>query len=185
MTKSTQSRTVGEAIQEFYSKNNLGENGGEKRRFSWIKFGFFSFPILNLNSRNKNVYLHDINHIITKNEATWKGESAVSAWEIASGGWGNIYIIWFLALWTMGLGVLIYPKTVLKSFKQGQTMNNALTCGLSKEELLRFSSDDLSKYVSNKTKRNSSPYFWMVISFIVFALPFTFFFVVIWACIIN
>ncbi len=180
MIKPTHINTVGEAIQEFYSKNNFGEDGGEKKRFSWIKFGFFSFPILNLNSRNKNVYLHDINHIITENETTWKGESAVSAWEIASGGWGNIYIIWFLALWAMGLGVLIYPKTILKSFKQGQTMNNALTCGLSKEKLLSFSISDLQKYVGNKPKRNNSPYFWMFISFIFFVFPFTFCLVFVW-----
>jgi hypothetical protein len=172
MKRITQIKTVGEAIEEFYSESNFGDDGGVNKRITWVKFGFLSFPMLNLDSRNKNVYLHDINHILTENNTTWKGESAVSAWEIASGGWGTIYIIWFLALWTMGLGVLIYPKTVLKSFRQGQTMKNALTSGLSKTELLNLSVYELKSYVSNKPKNDSTLYFWMPISLIVFLLPF-------------
>ncbi|WP_268849350.1 hypothetical protein [Flavobacterium aestivum] len=172
MKQITQIKTVGEAIQEFYSENNFGDDGGANKRITWMKFGFLSLPMINLDSRNKNVYLHDINHVLTDNDTTWKGESAVSAWEIASGGWGNIYMIWFLALWAMGLGVLIYPKTVLKSFRQGQTMKNAFTSGLSKMELLNLSVCDLKSYVSNKPQNDNTLYFWIPISLIIFLLPF-------------
>jgi hypothetical protein len=172
--------TVEQAIAKFYSENDFGDDGGVNEKYAWIKFGSFSIPIPNAESRRKNVYLHDISHIVTENETTWKGESAVSSWEIASGGWGNLYIPWILTLWAMGLGVLFYPKNTLKSFKKGLTMNNAFTCGLTKTDLFNLSVSDLRLLLSNKPKRDTNPYFWMFISFIVFLTPFIVGFLTIW-----
>lgn len=164
--------TVELALQDFYKKHNYGTEGGIYEKYAWIKFGFFSIPVLNVESRRKNVYLHDINHIVTGYDTTWKGESAISAWEIASGGWKNIYVIWIMALWAIGLGVLFYPVSTLKAFKQGLTMKNAMTCGLTKPEMYQLSVADLRNIWSNKTGNNSNPFVWMTISLCVFALPF-------------
>lgn len=164
--------SVQEVIQEFYSKNNFGQDGGINEKYVWIKFGFFSIPIPNVESRSKNVYLHDIHHIVTQNDTTWKGESAVSAWEIASGGWGKLYIPWLLTLWAMGLGVLFYPKKVLQSFKKGLTMRNALTCGISQKEINSFTIPKLQQLLSNQPSSGKNPFFWMFISFVVFLTPF-------------
>lgn len=172
--------TVGQAIAKFYLENDFGDEGGVNEKYAWIKFGFFSIPIPNAESRRKNVYLHDINHIITDNNTTWKGESAVSSWEIASGGWGNLYIPWILTLWAMGLGVLFYPKNTLKSFEQGLSMNNAFTCGLTKSDIFSLSVPDLRLLLDNKSKRNTNPYLWMFISFFVFLTPFLIGIIAIW-----
>jgi hypothetical protein len=164
--------TTGQAIQDFYDRHDFGEDGGVNEKYAWIKFGFISIPIPNAESRRNNVYLHDVSHIVTGQDTTWKGESTVSAWEVASGGWDNLYLPWLLTLWAMGLGVLFYPSSVLKSFKQGLTMNNALTCGLSKNEIYELSVTDLRAFLSNKPKRNKNPYVWMMLSFLIFLLPF-------------
>ena len=164
--------TVGQAVQDFYDQNDFGEDGGINQKYAWIKFGIFSIPIPNLESRKNNVYLHDINHIITGNDTTWKGESAVSAWEIAAGGWGNLYFPWLLTLWAMGLGVVFYPKNVIKSFKSGLNMRNALNFGLSKNEIDKLSILDLRKLVSNKPKNDSNLYFWLFFSLFIFLAPF-------------
>jgi hypothetical protein len=164
--------TTGQAIQDFYDRHDFGEDGGVNEKYAWIKFGFISIPIPNAESRRNNVYFHDVNHIVTGQDTTWKGESAVSAWEIASGGWKNLYFPWLLTLWAMGLGVLFYPSSVLKSFRQGLTMNNALICGLSKNEIYQLSVTDLRAFLSNKPKRNKNPYVWMTLSFLIFLLPF-------------
>ncbi len=164
--------TVGKAVQDFYHTNNFGEDGGVNEKYAWIKFGFISLPIPNSESRKRNVYLHDVNHIATGFDTTWKGESAVSAWEIASGGWQRSYFLWFLALWARGLGVLFYPTNVLKSFRQGLTMNNALNCGLSKSEIYNLSVSDFRQLLSNKPKRIKNPYLWMLGSLSTFLLPF-------------
>lgn len=164
--------TVGQAVQHFYAKNDFGEDGGVSKKYAWAKFGFISLPIPNLESRRKNVSLHDINHIVTGYDTTWKGESAVSAWEVAAGGWQNFYTPWLLTLWAMGLGVLFYPKNVLEAFKKGLTMNNALTCGLSKTALHSYTIPELRNILSNKPKSNKNPYWWMLLSFLIFIAPF-------------
>lgn len=112
MTNAAINWTVAQAMQDFYNKHNYGDEGGINEKYAWMKFGFFSIPVPNVESRRKNVYLHDINHIITCNDTTWKGESALSAWEIASGGWKNIYVIWICAAATKARGTTIFRFTV-------------------------------------------------------------------------
>lgn len=175
--------TTGQAIQDFYDKHDFGEDGGINKKYAWIKFGFFSIPIPNSKSRRDHVYLHDVSHIVTGHDTTWKGESAVSAWEIASGGWKNLYLPWILTLWAMGLGVLFYTSNTLKSFRQGRTMNNALTCGLSKNDIYKLSVADLRDFLSNNPTRHKNPYVWMFLSFIFFLTPFIIGLLVIWTII--
>lgn len=172
MQTNISTQTVAQAIQEFYNQHDFGEDGGVNEKYAWIKFGFFSIPIPNVEGRTKNIYMHDVSHIVTGNDTTWRGESAVSAWEIGAGGWKNLFVPWLLTLWAMGLGVLFYPKTVLKSFRQGLTMRNALTCGLSKAEIFKFSVVDFQLFLSNKPSNNMNPFIWMAISFAVFISPF-------------
>jgi hypothetical protein len=172
MTNSAPDQTVGQAVQDFYIKYNYGEEGGIHEKYAWMKFGFLSIPVPNVDGRRKHVYLHDINHIITGNDTTWKGESAISAWEIASGGWKNIYVIWIMAIWAMGVGVLLYPRNTLKAFKQGLTMKNAATCGLTKTDMYKLRVTELRNILSNQPASNSNPFVWMAFSVLFFALPF-------------
>ena len=78
--------TLQQSLQVFYDDNNFGEEGGIKEDWVWIKFGFVSFPMPNFEQRKKNVWRHDANHILLGYDTSWKGESAVSAWEIGSQG---------------------------------------------------------------------------------------------------
>jgi len=164
--------TVEQAIKEFYHRNNIEDDGGVTEKFVWIKFGFLSFPIPNFESRKRIVYMHDVSHIVTGFDSSWKGESAVSSWEIASGGWGNLYFPWLLTLWAMGVGVLVYPGNVLTAFRQGLSMKNALTCRLSKEELLESTVAELQEKLTRSKSARKNPYLWMGLSLIAFVLPF-------------
>src|ERR1700748_1309295 len=141
--------TVKQALADFYKLNNFGEDGGVSKKIAWIKFGFFSVPIPNIESRRSNVCFHDIGHLVTGKDTTWKGESAVAAWEIASGGWSNFYLLWLLTLWAMGLGVVFYPKNIFNAFKSGLAMKNPLTSGLKIEELLSMSIPAIKIKLSN------------------------------------
>jgi hypothetical protein len=164
--------TVQQALEEFYVKNNFGENGGEKEKFAFIKFGFFSIPIPNFSQRSENIYMHDVHHLLTNNDTTWKGESSVSAWEIASGAWKTLYIPWMLTLWAMGLGVCFYPKSVFRSFVGGLHMRNILWSGLSKNEVLNYELSDLREFLSNWPSTCKNPYLWMLLSLVFFLSPF-------------
>jgi hypothetical protein len=165
-------KTVGQSIQDFYNQHDFGKDGGINEKYVWLKFGFFSIPIPNFESRRNNVYLHDVSHIITGYDTTWKGESAVSAWEVASGGWHKLYIPWILTLWAMGLGVVFYSKSTYDSFQKGLTMRNALTSGLTKNEINSLTVTELQKIVSKQPKNDKNPILWVTISFIVFITPF-------------
>jgi len=164
--------TIQQALSYFYKQNKFGENGGANKKLAWIKFGFFSIPIPNIKSRQKHIFFHDLNHIITESTTTWKGESSVSAWEVASGGWGNLYYLWLLTLWVMGLGVIFYPKTIFSSFKKGLTMRNAFRCNLIKEQILPLSIFELRNQLSHFPKNNKNIYLWIGISLLVFLIPF-------------
>jgi len=179
----TKSKTIKDSIQEFYNNNNFDEDGGVKKNIAWIKFGFISFPLPNFESRKKNVQFHDINHIITGFDTTWKGESSVSAWEIAAGGWKNNYIPWLLTLWAMGLGIMFYTKSTLNSFKKGQTMNNALVCGIPYIEIYSLSEIELKNKLSDKPHNNRNILFWSFMSVIVFFTPFIIGILAIWSII--
>lgn len=165
-------QTVGQSIQAFYDKNNFGEEGGIHEKYAWIKFGFFSVPMPNFESRRNNVYLHDVNHIVTGYDTNWKGESAVSAWEVASGGWNNFFIPWLLTLWAMGLGILFYNKSTLEAFRRGLTMHNGLASGLTKKEIFELTVAELRMKLSDKPKSNKKAWVWSVISLVVFIFPF-------------
>jgi hypothetical protein len=164
---------VADAINEFYNRNNFGDDGGVSKEWVWFKFGFISIPLPNLESRSQNIYLHDINHIISGYEANWKGESAIAGWEIASGGWGNAYFPWLLTLWAMGIGVIFYPKSTFQAFQKGLSMNNALTCRLSKQAMFSLSVDELkTKLQRQKTKINKQSYtIWALISVLLWLIP--------------
>ncbi|HVD97715.1 MAG TPA: hypothetical protein VNB90_05880 [Cytophagaceae bacterium] len=164
--------TIKQAVQSFYDQNNFADDGGVSEKYAWIKFGAFSIPIPNVESRRNNVYLHDINHILTGNDTNWKGESAVSAWEIAAGGWKKFYIPWLLTLWAMGLGVFFYPKNTISWFKKGLSMRNALTCGLTKLTIQSLTVSDMQGRISNYPKSNKSVLAWILISASIFFIPF-------------
>jgi hypothetical protein len=165
--------TVLDAINEFYNRNNFGEDGGVSKKWIWFKFGFISIPLPNLESRSQNIYLHDINHIVSGYEANWQGESAIAGWEIASGGWGNAYFPWLLTLWAMGIGVVFYPKSTFQAFQKGLSMNNALTCKLSKQEMFSLPVNELKvKFQrTNLEKNNRNFILWASLSVFVWIFP--------------
>jgi hypothetical protein len=172
METAISTKTVRQSLREFYDNHDFGEDGGMGEKYAWIKFGFFSVPIPNFKSRRDNVYLHDVSHIVTGYDTTWKGESAVSAWEIATGGWNRLYIPWLLTLWAMGLGILFYTQSTVSAFRKGLTMRNALTCGLTKQEIYRLTVAELQKELSDKPRSNKRPFLWSAISLLVFFMPF-------------
>lgn len=165
-------QTVKEILSDFYKINQFDADGGASQNWVWIKFGFFSVPMPNTNSRKSAIFAHDLHHLISQNNTTWKGEAAVSAWEIAAGGWSNLYFPWLLTLWALGVGVLFYPSHTAASFRKGLTMKNALFLQKTQQEILALKVDELTILMTNHTQQNKSLFFWFLMGFIVFISPF-------------
>ena len=167
-----QTLTVKQAVSEFYKKNDFGEDGGISKNYALIKFGFFSIPIPNFESRKNNVYFHDVHHLISENGTNWKGESAVAAWEVASGGWGKFYIPWLLTLWAMGLGIVFYSNSTIAAFKKGLLMNNMISSDISKIAMDKITVNELRNLLTRTKSRERSLLAWILASLGVFFLPF-------------
>ena len=80
-------KTPRKLLPEFYKENNLGMEGGNNSasvRIEITKYFVLYFP--NFSARKNAVLKHDIHHLITNYPSTFRGETEISAWEIASGG---------------------------------------------------------------------------------------------------
>jgi hypothetical protein len=160
------------ALQDFYKNNNFNKNGGVNEKYAWIKFGFFSIPIPNPESRKINLFMHDVHHLISDNDTTWKGESAVSAWEIGSGGWGKNYFIWLITLWAMGVGVLFYPSNTYIYFTLGTKTLNVFNSGLSKNDINDFTIKELTQNLILENPNKNFYFLWAILSLTVLIFPF-------------
>lgn len=164
--------TIKQAIVQFYQRNDFGEDGGVTPPVVWLKLGPVPvFPIFNLASRRKALRMHDIHHIVMGFETTWKGETAVSAWEVASGGWGRLWYVWFIVLSGMAGGVILFPRNTYSAFKMGLTMRNAYVCGLSETEMLDMDKDTLRNRWATKVSTGRDFFFWAILSLLVGAIP--------------
>ena len=161
-------------LNDFYDQHGYGEEGGINKKWDMIKFGPIALPLLNLESRRQNIYLHDISHLVTGFGITWLGESSVSSWEIASGGWKHLYFPWFLTLWAMAVGVMFYPSSTYKAFQAGLQMNNALTGGLTKQQMYAMNLSELRQQLQRKKVAHRSYFQWAALSLLVWWSPVLF-----------
>ena len=115
---------VEHALNDFYNQHGYGLEGGINQKWAMIKLGSVAFPLPNLESRRKNIYLHDINHLVTGYDVSWVGESSVASWQIATGGWGRLYFLWLITLQGMAIGVMLYTR---QSYPEEGEQSNLLS----------------------------------------------------------
>ena len=169
--------TISKELQRFYKENKLPENGGENEDWFYLHFKFFSLKLPNSDFRKKIVYIHDIQHILYNCDVTWKGESFIAGWEIATGMWKR-FPIGIMSLWAMGFSFLLFPKEVYRGYKAGLQCKGVIDLKIEKDILLSLSLSELrSKIKKNKpTKMNTFQWviysFWIIISEIFFLSPF-------------
>jgi hypothetical protein len=113
---------VREARARYFAANNLGDGGYYDR---WVKFqiGSISLWMPNTKGRVAAVRFHDLHHIVTGYDTSWKGEAEIAAWEIASG-CANHYAAWFLNSAAMSIGLAIDFNSVARAFWRGRCSGN-------------------------------------------------------------
>ncbi|MCF2875274.1 MULTISPECIES: hypothetical protein [unclassified Tenacibaculum] len=172
--------TIAEALQGFYTKNNLLKNGGEDENTFELKFKLFTLKLPNSQFRKDIIHIHDIQHVLYNCDTTWKGEAFIAGWEIATGMWKKLPI-GIISTWAMGFSLLNYPKDVYRGYKAGLKVTGIIDLNLSKEELLKLSIEDLKKRIKkegqNKMNFTQTIYFifWILFSLFIFSFPFSLF----------
>lgn len=109
-----------------------------------LRMGRWSVPVFPVLRREGPIVLHDIHHMITGYAPTWRGEAALAAWEIGSGGcrWHVLY--WIDRLSFILIGLLIAPVDTLRAFRRGLRGHNLFA--LDTEEVLRMEVEDVRRY---------------------------------------
>jgi hypothetical protein len=117
-------QTPRDLLPAFYKQYNLGNDGGDDRPYVKVEFTpkiFVYFP--NFDARRKAVFKHDIHHIATGYPSTFKGETEISAWELASG-CRHYRVAVVLDLHAMMIGMLYNPAGVYRAFIKGRHTRN-------------------------------------------------------------
>ena len=168
--------TIAHSLHQFYIKNNFKPDGGENDTFFEIKFKLFSLKLPNFSFRKKVIYIHDIQHILYKQDTSWKGEAFIAGWEIGTNMWKH-FPVGILSLWAMGFSLLNYPKKVLKGYKIGLENKNILDINLKKEIILGKTIEELRALIKKKKPKLFHQFvyvFWSFISLFVFLFPLLF-----------
>ena len=115
-----ESELVGDALQRLYTEHRLPPDGGEREPWFHVRLGPLNIPLPNLPARQRAVFIHDVNHILTGYNAVFSdGEMSIAAFEVGAG-CGRVWVAWFLNLSLMAIGVLLQPRTVFRAFVRGR-----------------------------------------------------------------
>jgi hypothetical protein len=122
MLKYSPELTLRDARERYFELNGFPGGGYEDR---WVKVRVGTFPIWfpNVPSRKRAVRYHDLHHILTGYETTWRGEAEIGAWEVATGGAGAA-VGWLLDLLAFAVGLVIHPRGVYRAFVRGRHSAN-------------------------------------------------------------
>jgi hypothetical protein len=122
MSKYSPELTLRDARERYFELNDF-PGGGYEDRWVKVKVGFFPIWFPNVPSRKRAVRYHDLHHILTEYETTWRGEAEIGAWEVATGGAGAA-VGWLLDLLAFAVGLVIHPRGVYRAFVRGRHSAN-------------------------------------------------------------
>ena len=117
------SLVVRDARTEFFRAAGLPSDGGYSARSVHFRIGFLSFALPNSAARREAVPLHDLHHLATGYDTSWRGEAEIAAWELASG-CSSYRAAWLLNLLAFPLGLMIAPLRTWRAFQRGRASGN-------------------------------------------------------------
>ena len=108
-----------EARALLFERGGFPRDGGYGER--WVKMRLWRIPIWfpNTPGRRYAVQFHDLHHVLTEYPTTWRGETEIAAWEIATG-LRRHYEGWLLDLLGFAMGLVINPRGVYRAFVRGR-----------------------------------------------------------------
>ena len=135
----TEIQTPRKLLPAFYKQYQLSDDGGQSSSYVRIELAkkvFIYFP--NFDARRKAVFKHDVHHIATGYTSTFKGETEISAWEIASG-CRHYWVAWVLDMHAVMMGMLFNPAGVYRAFVKGRRTKNLYRDVFTDEQLMDMS----------------------------------------------
>jgi hypothetical protein len=119
-----ESITIGEALTRHYTTHGLPADGGESDPWFRVHIGPLVIPLPNPPARQRAVFFHDVNHVLTGYNTVFSdGEMAIAAFEVGAG-CGRYVVAWYINLCLMALGVIIKPRLVFAAFVRGRNCSS-------------------------------------------------------------
>jgi hypothetical protein len=116
--ESADDMTVREARDLYFERNGFSEAGYSDR---WVRLRAGPVPLgfPNTRARVRAVRLHDLHHVATGYDTTWRGEAEIGAWELAAG-CGHHLPAWVLNRGAVAVGLFIAPVRTLLAWRRGR-----------------------------------------------------------------
>jgi hypothetical protein len=139
----SESKLIGEALQEYYTSQGLPSDGGASDSFFHVRLGPITIPLPNPPARRRAVLFHDINHVLTGyNTVFSEGEVEIAAFEIGAG-CGPYWIAWAINAPMFAIGLLINPTPTWRAFRRGRRSGSIYEVSDAREELANRSVGEL------------------------------------------
>ena len=122
-----ESATLDEALRNLYAEHALPADGGESARWFHVRIGPLRLPMPNPPARQRAIFIHDVNHVLTGYNAVFSdGEMSIAAFEVGAG-CGRVWVAWVLNLPLMALGAIVRPRVVFRAFARGRRTESLYT----------------------------------------------------------
>jgi hypothetical protein len=139
--------TLDEALHRLYKAHDLPSDGGESAKWFHVRIGPVSIPLPNPPARQRAVFIHDVNHVLTGYNAVFSdGEMSIAAFEVGAG-CGRVWVAWILNLSLMALGAIVRPGLVLRAFVRGRRSESLYTRAESRPALRRMRVAELRQLI--------------------------------------
>ena len=92
-------------------------------RWAQFRLGRFFIWVPNTRGRTRALPYHDLHHVLTEYQTTWRGEAEIAAWELASG-CRSYATAWLINVAAAALGMLLAPRSVCRAFRHGRRCRN-------------------------------------------------------------
>ncbi|HLP52485.1 MAG TPA: hypothetical protein VK154_16470 [Chitinophagales bacterium] len=163
------SLTLREALNIFFAKHNLGEEGGLNNNVAYLDMKYFRIPFPNTESRKRALVFHDIHHIVTGYESDWQGEAEIGAWEVSTG-CGDFTAALVLDLGGIAVGLIFFPRKTFRAFIRGRRTQNLYRNHYKKEDLMKMSIAQIQDLLQLNKADNSPAKAKEVLAFIGWSL---------------
>lgn len=138
---------VGEALTRLYAEHRLPPDGGEHEAWFRVRIGPLTIPLPNPPARQRAVFVHDVNHVLTGYNAVFSdGEMSIAAFEVGAS-CGRIWVAWFLNLALMALGVFVRPRAVFRAYVRGRHAGSLYLGSPSRAALREMTVDEVRRLI--------------------------------------
>lgn len=116
-------RPVAEALAEYRAGRGIPADGGSSAR--WVRVRFLGMPVWfpNFEARRCILFPHDVHHLLTGYETSWRGEAEIGGFELASG-CRRFWAAWMFNSGGFLFGLVIAPQRMFRAFVHGRRCRN-------------------------------------------------------------